>query len=84
VIDRGMPMADAVAAPRCHSEEPDLLFIEPAFPEALAEALRARGYRVQRSTYMSRVQAILIEPDGRLVAGADPRGGAGAVEVGAS
>lgn len=82
-IDRGMPMAEAVAAPRFHSEEPDLIFLEPSFPEPVAEALRARGYKVQRSTYMSRVQAIQIEPDGRLAAGPDPRGGAGAVEVGA-
>jgi hypothetical protein len=36
------------------------------------------GNEVKRSTYMSRVQSILLRPDtGELEAGADPRGGAG-------
>jgi gamma-glutamyltranspeptidase/glutathione hydrolase len=82
VMDRGMSMEDAVKAPRFHSEEPHLLFIEPAFPETLAAALRALGYRVERSTYMSRVQGILVDERGGLRAGPDPRGGAGAVDVG--
>ena len=81
VIDRGMTMAEAVAALRFHSEEPHLLFVEPAFPETIVEALRGRGYRVERSTYMSRVQAVLVDRAGILHAGPDPRGGAGAVEV---
>jgi gamma-glutamyltranspeptidase/glutathione hydrolase len=80
VLERGMTMADAVSAPRFHSEEPALVFIEPVFPEPVAEAVRAMGYEVRRSTYMSRVQGILIE-NGRFVAGPDPRGGAGAVLV---
>jgi gamma-glutamyltranspeptidase/glutathione hydrolase len=80
VLDRRMTMANAVSAARFHSEEPALVFIEPAFAEPVAEAVRALGYDVRRSTYMSRVQAILIE-NGRFFAGADPRGGAGAVLV---
>jgi gamma-glutamyltranspeptidase/glutathione hydrolase len=84
VLDRGMPMARAVAVPRFHSEEPGLIFIEPAFPDDVADSLRRRGYRVERSTYMSRVQAILLDKDGRLHPGPDPRGGAGAVAVDAS
>jgi gamma-glutamyltranspeptidase/glutathione hydrolase len=81
VIDRAMPMPHAVAAPRCHSEEPYLLFIEPPFPDAVAAALRSFGYRVQRSTYMARVQGIEINSRGEMTPGADPRGGAGAVAV---
>jgi gamma-glutamyltranspeptidase / glutathione hydrolase len=78
VVDHGMDMATAVTVPRFHSEEQQLLFVEPALPEATAEALRALGNDVQRSTYMSRVQAIRIRPeDGELEAGPDPRGGAG-------
>jgi gamma-glutamyltranspeptidase/glutathione hydrolase len=78
VVDHGMDMATAVSVPRFHSEEQQLIFIEPAFPESTAEALRALGNDVQRSTYMSRVQAIRIRPEDREPeAGPDPRGGAG-------
>lgn len=76
-IDHGMDLATAVSVPRFHSEEGQLLFIEPVFSEATAEALRAMGNTVQRSTYMSRVQAIRLQPGGALEAGPDPRGGAG-------
>lgn len=77
VIDHGMDMGTAVAVPRFHSEEEQVLFLEPTFSEDIAEDLRQRGNDVQRSTYMSRVQAIRIAEDGTLEAGADPRGGAG-------
>ncbi|MDR7419176.1 MAG: gamma-glutamyltransferase [Armatimonadota bacterium] len=80
VLDRGMTMADAVSAPRFHAEEPGLVFLEPAFAEPVADAVRALGYDVRRTTYMSRVQAILMDGDG-FSAGPDPRGGAGAVLV---
>lgn len=77
VITHGMDMEEAVVAPRFHSEEEQTLYLEPSFPESLAEDLRGRGNDVQRSTYMSRVQAIQISEAGELAAGADPRGGAG-------
>ena len=77
VIDHGLDMGSAVSAPRFHSEEAQLLFIEPSFPPETDAALRALGNDVQRSTYMSRVQAICITEDGELEAGADPRGGGG-------
>jgi gamma-glutamyltranspeptidase/glutathione hydrolase len=77
-IEFGMDMRTAVTTPRFHSEEEQLLLIEPQFPESTAKALRALGNDVRRSAYMSRVQAILIRPDtGELEAGPDPRGGAG-------
>jgi len=77
VIDHGMDMGAAVSLPRFHSEEEQLLFIEPSFPAETDDALRSLGNDVQRSTYMSRVQAIRITEDGTLEAGADPRGGGG-------
>ena len=78
VIDYGMDMRTAVTAPRFHSEEQQLVFIEPAFSEDTARTLRAIGNDVRRSAYMSRVQAIRLRGDtGELEAGADPRGGAG-------
>ncbi len=81
VFDRQMHVARAVAAPRFHAEEPGLLFVEPAFSDAIVAALGIMGYRVEQSTYMSRVQAVAIETDGAFHPGADPRGGAGAVVV---
>jgi gamma-glutamyltranspeptidase / glutathione hydrolase len=78
VLDHGMDMATAVAVPRFHAEEDDLVYLEPEIPGATAERLEAMGYRVVRSSYMSRVQAILVDPEtGRFTAGADPRGGGG-------
>jgi gamma-glutamyltranspeptidase/glutathione hydrolase len=78
VVDHGYDIRTAVTLPRFHSEEGQLVFLEPQFPEKTAEALRALGNKVKRSSYMGRVQAILIRPDNdELEAGADPRGGAG-------
>jgi gamma-glutamyltranspeptidase/glutathione hydrolase len=78
VIDWEMDMRTAVTVPRFHSEQEQLIFLEPQFPERTAQALRSLGNDVRRSTYMARVQAILRRPDtGELEAGADPRGGAG-------
>lgn len=77
VVDFGMDMDTAVSAPRFHSEEKNIIYLEPDHDEAIAECLRAAGYDVRRSTYMSRVQAVLIPGDGRFEAGADPRGGRG-------
>ena len=77
-LEFGLGMADAVTRPRFHAEEPGLLFAEPAIPDATVDELVRRGFRVVRSTYMSRVQAIRMDATGRAMeAGADPRGGAG-------
>lgn len=77
-IDHAMDMRTAVTVPRFHSEEKQLIFMEPHFPESTVQALRDMGNEIRRSSYMARVQAILIRPDtGEPEAGADPRGGAG-------
>ena len=77
-VDFQMDMRTAVTAPRFHSEERQLVFMEPQVPERTAAALREIGNEVRRTTYMARVQAILVRPDtGQLEAGPDPRGGAG-------
>lgn len=78
VIDHGMSIQEAVSAPRFHSEEERLIFLEPEVPEATAEALSSSGYQVRRSRYQARVQAIKIDTEtGTPSAGADPRGGGG-------
>jgi len=77
-LEFGLGMADAVTRPRFHAEEPGLLFAEPSIPDAVIDEVGRRGFRVVRSTYMSRVQAIGLDTTGRAMeAGADPRGGAG-------
>ncbi len=77
VIDFGMDMATAVAVPRFHSEERQLLFLEPELYDTVGGQLARLGNEVESSTYMSRVQAIRINESGNLEAGADPRGGGG-------
>jgi gamma-glutamyltranspeptidase/glutathione hydrolase len=81
VVDHGMDMRTAVSVPRFHSEDQQLIVLEPAFRESVAEALVGMGNEVERSTYgtyMGWVQAILLRPDNRQPeAGPDPRGGAG-------
>ncbi|HUG15433.1 MAG TPA: gamma-glutamyltransferase [Thermomicrobiales bacterium] len=77
VIDHGMSMQEAVTALRFHSEEEQLVFVEPGFSDAAIDGLGRLGNDARRSTYMSRVQAIRIAGDGSLEAGADPRGGGG-------
>lgn len=78
VIDHDMSMEEAVTIPRFHSEEKNHIFLEPEISENVEIEVRNRDNVVSRSTYMSRVQAILKDPDtGKLSAGADPRGGGG-------
>jgi gamma-glutamyltranspeptidase/glutathione hydrolase len=76
VLDHGMPVDAAVAALRVHSEEGNLVHLEPGWPTALAAALAARGDQLRENRYQARVQAIAIADDGTPLAGADPRGGA--------
>jgi gamma-glutamyltranspeptidase/glutathione hydrolase len=78
VVDFGMDMKTAVSVPRFHSEDEQIVHVEPALLEPVGDALRAMGNDVQRSVYMSRVQAIRFRPeDGEPEAGSDPRGGEG-------
>lgn len=76
VIDRGIPADIAVGLPRFHSEEQLLVHLEPGWPDAMREALEARGCTVKWNKYQARVQAVGISSDGQLIPGADPRGGA--------
>jgi len=78
VIDHGMTMGEAVNASRFHSEEKNIIFIEPDMPISIEHSLSNMNYSIQRSAYMSRVQAIWIDPVTKVPsAGADPRGGGG-------
>jgi gamma-glutamyltranspeptidase/glutathione hydrolase len=79
VIDHGMGLVDAVAAPRLHHQAlPDTIQIERGFPESTLAALRAMGHAVRERGGMGDVQAIIRTPRGWLGV-SDPRGGGGGI-----
>ncbi len=73
VIDRGMNIADAVAAPRIHHQwMPDEVRLEHAVPEDIAQALAKRGHAVSRPLPQTSTNSILVTRGG-LAGAADPR-----------
>ncbi|HHY10984.1 MAG TPA: hypothetical protein GX528_10550 [Firmicutes bacterium] len=79
ILEHGLPAKEAVSVPRFHSEEDNLIFIEPAFAPEVEAGLAKRENKVERSTYMSRVMAVCLEHGAelKLSGGSDPRGGGG-------
>jgi gamma-glutamyltranspeptidase/glutathione hydrolase len=90
----GMPPQQAVEAPRVatrsfpdsfwpHADYPGQLDVEASIPAATRAALAALGHVIaeqpERDWRSGAVCAIVIRPDGTLMAGADPRRGAHAV-----
>ena len=76
VVDFGMDVEAAVAAPRIHHQwVPDKLFVEPGISIDVVEGLRARGHTVEVGAYnWSSAQAIVIDPEtGWHYGGSDPR-----------
>jgi gamma-glutamyltranspeptidase / glutathione hydrolase len=73
VIDRGMTLADAVAAPRVHNQwQPDQVSAESTLAPAIVAALQARGDKVVPQRPFTSAESILITPEG-FVGVADPR-----------
>ncbi|MCM0018382.1 MAG: gamma-glutamyltransferase family protein [Tagaea sp.] len=75
-LDHGMDPQSAVSQPRLHSEERQLVHLEPSWPARTRAELAALGNTVEWNAYQARVQAISIRQDGTCAPGADPRGGA--------
>lgn len=76
VIDHGMDVQEAVAAPRYHHQwQPDRLLVERAVPQDVIDALRRRGHPVEVSTRdWSSAQAIVVDPESGIhYGGSDPR-----------
>jgi gamma-glutamyltranspeptidase/glutathione hydrolase len=73
VIDRKLPVAEAVAAPRAHHQWwPDEVMVERGFSPDLIRALEVRGHRVVEGLPPTSANSILVTPGG-LVGAADNR-----------
>jgi gamma-glutamyltranspeptidase/glutathione hydrolase len=74
VIDHGMNIAEATAAPRIHHQWlPDVLTLEPGISPDTIRLLKARGHEIQEAQYtMGSVQAVAIR-DGVYRGASDPR-----------
>lgn len=78
VAEYGMTMQQSVSKPRFHHQWlPDDVMYEPKgfAPEVIAH-LKAKGYKPREEHFViiGKVDAILVQPDGTLEGGADPRG----------
>ncbi|MBS1827041.1 MAG: gamma-glutamyltransferase [Acidobacteria bacterium] len=74
VIDFGMNAQDAVDAPRFHHQwQPDKLSLERGFSPDTIELLKSRGHTVDSISSVANVEAIVVQKDGWLSGGTDPR-----------
>lgn len=78
VYEFEMTMQEAVNAPRFHHQWlPDIIIMEPnRFPEEVKLKLKEEGYKINENemVIIGKVDAIIVQPDGKLEAGADQRG----------
>ena len=78
VFEYGMTMQESVSKPRFHHQWlPDDVMFEPkGFDPMVIGKLKAKGYVPKEENFViiGRVDAILVEKDGSLEGGADPRG----------
>lgn len=78
VYEFRMTMQDAVNTPRFHHQWlPDEIMVEPGkFDKTILENLVSKGYKIneQFAPVLGKVDAILVQPDGKLEGGADFRG----------
>ncbi|MEO6760278.1 MAG: gamma-glutamyltransferase, partial [Saprospiraceae bacterium] len=76
VADFGMPLPDALRAPRFHHQwQPDKIFYEEAgLPEMVISQLEAMHHTLESRSPIGRMEAIIHLPDGRWQGVADERG----------
>jgi gamma-glutamyltranspeptidase / glutathione hydrolase len=74
MIDFGMPLQQAMDAPRINHVDGLDVALEPGFSTAAREALERKGHRIIDEANFGGSQGILIHPEyGTLVGGSDPR-----------
>lgn len=78
VLDHGFSIQAAIEAPRFRTYEETVLEVEARVPEAVRDALAARGHQIRLidewSPLVGGGQGIMVDPDsGVLMGGADPR-----------
>ncbi len=76
VADQGLNIQEAVDAPRFHHQYlPDVLYLEPGFPDATVDALRSMGYQIKVSKgHWSDGECIAVDPEtGDIEGGQDHR-----------
>ncbi|TKV69567.1 gamma-glutamyltransferase [Marinobacter panjinensis] len=74
VIDHNMNIQSAVSAPRIHHQWlPDEIRIEQGISPDTVRLLEEMGHKVVTGSAMGAIQSILIDSDGTLYGGADPR-----------
>ncbi len=83
VLEHGLPVDEAISAPRVHLDEPHVHCEGGTDPAAL-DRLEALGYDVvrwrRRNLFFGGAAAVAVQADGSLAAAGDPRrGGAGVV-----
>jgi gamma-glutamyltranspeptidase/glutathione hydrolase len=72
-IDFHMPIDKAVAAPRLHHQwEPDVVYVEPGFPDDALAGLKGRGYTLVATAPHTSANSIEVTPRG-YVGAADTR-----------
>jgi gamma-glutamyltranspeptidase/glutathione hydrolase len=84
LVDHGMTLADAVAAPRVHHQHlPDRIGVEPGGLAAeVVDELRALGHEVKEAAQpWGDVEAVVLRSDGVFEGVADPRRGGTALGV---
>jgi gamma-glutamyltranspeptidase/glutathione hydrolase len=77
ILDFGLSAEDAVNKPKFHHQWlPDVLYVEPAFPNAARDNLKAMGYTVTQRGSIGRTEVIRVKPgpDRQLEAVGDIRG----------
>lgn len=75
VVDHGMPIAEAIAAPRVHHQWlPDEVGPDPNLPKAIQAGLERLGHTVGRPRALGDAQGILVAQDGTVTGASDPRG----------
>lgn len=73
--DEGLNIQQAVDAPRFHMQYlPDVVYLEPGFPDSTINRLRAMGYTVEVQGHWSDGECIAVDPaTGELLGGHDHR-----------